>query len=41
MQEMKKVVIMNGKVIFDSEILFGRLLVVDQQRGVEVIDIFQ
>ena len=41
MQEMKKVVIVNGKPIFDIETLFTRLLVVGQQRGVEVIDIFQ
>ena len=36
MQEMKKVVIVNGKAIFDIETLFTRLLVVGQQRGVEV-----
>ena len=41
MQEMKKVVIVNGKAIFDIETLFARLLVVGQQRGVEVTDIFQ
>ena len=41
MQEMKKVVIVNGKPIFDIETLFARLLVVGQQRGVEVTDIFQ
>ena len=43
-QEMKKVVIVNGKPIFDIEtlfFLFARLLVVGQQRGVEVTDIFQ
>ena len=39
MQEMKKVVIVNGKAIFDIETLFSRLLVVGQQRG--VTDIFQ
>ena len=41
MQEMKKVVIVNGKAIFDIDTLFARLLVVGQQRGVEVTDIFQ
>ena len=41
MQEMKKVVTVNGKAIFDIGTLFARLLVVGQQRGVEVIDIFQ
>ena len=41
MQEMKKVVIVNGKTIFDIETLFARLLDVGQQRGVEVTDIFQ
>ena len=40
-QEMKKVVIVNGRPIFDIETLFARLLVVGQQRGVEVTDIFQ
>ena len=41
MQEMKKVVIVNGKPIFYIETLFARLLVVGQQRGVEVTDNFQ
>ena len=41
MQEMKKVVIVNCKPIFDIEILFARLLVVGQQRGTEVTYIFQ
>ncbi len=36
MQEMKNVVIVNGKAIFDIQTLFAQLLVVDQQRGVEV-----
>ena len=38
-RELKKVVIVNGKAIFDIETLFARLLVVEQQRGVEVTDI--
>ena len=38
---MKKVVIVKGKAIFDIETLFARLLVVGQQRGVEVTGIFQ
>ena len=45
MQEMKNVVIVNGKPIFDIETLyetlFARLLVVGQQCGMEVTDIFQ
>ena len=41
MQEMKKVVIVNGKAIIDIETSFARLLVVGQQCGVEVTDIFQ
>ena len=41
MLEMKKVVIVNGKAIFDIETLFARLLVVGQQRGVEVTYIVQ
>ena len=41
MQDMKKVVIMNGKAIFDIETLFVRLPVIGQHRGLEVTDIFQ
>ena len=41
MQETKKVVIVNGKAIFDIDTLFARLLVIGQQRGVEETDIFQ
>ena len=41
MQEMKKVVIVNGKAIFDIDTLFARLLVVGQQHGLAVTDIFQ
>ena len=41
MQDTKKVVIVNGKPIFDIETMLARLLVVGQQRGVEVTDIFQ
>ena len=41
MQDMKNVVIVNGKVTFDIETLFARLLVVGQQRGVEETYIFQ
>ena len=40
-KEMNKVVIVNGKAIFDIETLFARLLVVSQQRVVEVTDTFQ
>ena len=38
LQEMKKVIIVNGKAIFDIETLFARPLFVGQQRGVEVTD---
>ena len=38
---MKKVVIENGKAIYDIETPFARLLVVSQQRSVDVTDIFQ
>ena len=41
MQEIETVVIVNGNAICDTETLFARLLVVGQQRGVEVTDIFQ
>ena len=32
---------MNGKAIFDIETLFAELLIVSQQRGVQVTNIFQ
>ena len=41
MQDMKKVVSVYGKGMFDIDTLFARLLVVGQQRGVEVTDMFQ
>ena len=41
MKEIKKVISVNGKAIFDIETLFARLLVIGQQRGVEVTDIFK
>ena len=41
MQEMKKVVIVNGKDIFGIETILVRPVVAGQQRGVEVTDIFQ
>ena len=40
MQEMKKVVIVNGKYISEIETLLVRLLVVGQQRGVEMTYLF-
>ena len=40
-QEMKKVVIVNGKAIFDIEAKFVRLLFVGQQLGVEVTDQYE
>ena len=41
MQDRKKVIIVTVKAIFDIDTLFARLLVVSQQRGVAVTDIFQ
>ena len=41
MQGMKTVVIVNVMAVFDIETIFARLLVVGQQRDVEVTDIFQ
>ena len=41
MYAMKKVVVVNLPFIFDIATIFGRLLVVGEQRGVEVTDIFQ
>ena len=41
MQEMKKVVVVNGKALCYIETIFCRLLIVGQQRDVEVTDIFQ
>ena len=41
MQGMKTVVIVNGMAIFDLETIFARLLVVGQQRDMEVTYIFQ
>ena len=41
MQDTKKVIIVNVKAIIDIDTLFARLLVVGQQRGVAVTDIFQ
>ena len=38
--EMKMVIIVNGKAIFEIETIFARLLVVGQQRGVEVTYVF-
>ena len=40
-KEMKKIVMVNDNAIFDIETLFARLLIVSQQRGVDVTDIFQ
>ena len=41
MEALKKAVIVKGKVIYDVEMLFSRLLVLGQQRSVDVGDIFQ
>jgi hypothetical protein len=41
MQSLKKAVTVKGKAIYDGETLFGRLLVVGQQRGIDMADVFQ
>ncbi|KAL8573957.1 hypothetical protein ACOMHN_029404 [Nucella lapillus] len=41
MQEMKKVVVVKDKAIFDIETLFVRLQIIGQQRGVKATDIFK
>ena len=41
MVALKKVVIVKGKLIYDVETLFSRLLVLGQQHSVDVAEIFQ
>ena len=41
MELLKKAVTVNGKAIHDIETLFSRLLVVGQQRSVDIADVFQ
>lgn len=41
MVALKKAVTVKGKAIYDIEMLFSRLLVVGQQRNVEIADVFQ
>ena len=41
MEALKKAVIVKGKLIYDVETLFSRLLVWGQQRSVDVAEIFQ
>ena len=41
MEAPKKAVTIKGKAIYDLETLFSRLMVVGQQRSVEVADVFQ
>jgi hypothetical protein len=41
MESVKKAITVKGKAIYDVETLFSRLLVVGQQRGVEITDVFQ
>ena len=41
MEVIKRSVTVKGKAIYDVETLFGRLLVVGQQRGVDIADVFQ
>ena len=40
-EALKKAVIVKGKLIYDVETLFSRLLVLGQQRSVDVAEIFQ
>ena len=41
MQNMKKSVLVKGKAIYDMDVIFGRLIVVGQLRGVNLSDVFQ
>ena len=41
MQQMKKAVLVKGKPVYDMEALFARLLIVGQQRDIDLPDIFQ
>ena len=40
MEVMKKAVTVKGKAIYDMEVLFAQLLVVGQQRGIDLKDVF-
>ena len=41
MELLKKAVTVKGNVIYDIETLFSRLLVVGQQRSIDIADVFQ
>lgn len=41
MESLKKAVTVKGKAIYDVETLFSRLLVVGQQRNIDIVDVFQ
>ena len=41
MQNMTKSVLVKGKAIYDLYVIFGRLIVVGQLRGVNLSDVFQ
>lgn len=41
MQNMKKSVVIKGMPVYDMEAIFARLLVVGQQRGIDLKDVFQ
>ena len=41
MESLKKAVTVKGKAIYDVETLFGRLIVVGQQRSIDMADVFQ
>ena len=41
MELLKKAVTVKGKAIYDIETLFSRLLVVGQQRSIDIADVFQ
>ena len=41
MESLKKAVTVKGKAIYDIETLFSRLLIVGQQRSIDIADVFQ
>ena len=41
MEVLKKAVTIKGKAIYDIETLFSRLIVVGQQRGIDITTVFQ
>ena len=41
MELLKKALTVKGKAIYDIETLFNQLLVVGQQRSIDITDVFQ